>query len=257
MRARINTSNYRLDFEGSPSFWNDLLRPFLGGPAAVPDPVVATEPAGAAAASTAFHGEPVVRTVASAPSPVAPTTYHSAPPTPVAGRGSPSPAVATAPGVRTYFPPREPRPERADGSERPGKAPRGNRFDRAREQQPHDDSDQRPPWRRRGGPAPEARVAPSMDPTELYGRLGAVDSRGAEKDAVIAAVWFIGKGEREVHEKEVEAHFAAHGGPPDVKVRPVFLKHISRSKLLEAGTQTGLVRLSAKGREHVRLLCGV
>ena len=82
-------------------------------------------------------------------------------------------------------------------------------------------------------------------------------SRRAEKDAVLAAVWFVGHDEREVHEREVAQHLREHGGPADVKIRPQFLKHITRTKLLEAGTQPGLVRLSRKGREQVRLLCGV
>ena len=238
MRARIHTPTYRLDFEGSPSLWNDFVRPMVGGPAATPDPVPESAPA-----ATVAGGPAPASFVAPAAPAAAPVVRTVAPP--------PPPAVPS--GVRTYFPPREPREASPEYMDRPGRGPRGDRGRPSRD----DAGDARPPWRRRGGPEPEARVEASADADTLYSRLATLDSRRAEKDAVIAAVWFVGRGEREVHEKEVEAHFAAHGGPPDVKVRPLFLKHISRSKLLEAGTQTGLVRLSAKGREHVRLLCGV
>jgi hypothetical protein len=120
-----------------------------------------------------------------------------------------------------------------------------------------DDRDDRQPWRRRGGPEPEIPIEPSNDPRTLYERLGALESRRAEKDAVLAAVWFVGKGERDVHEKEVAKHLEENGGPEDVKIRPHFLKHISRTKYFEPGAEPGLVRLSRKGREQIRLLCGV
>jgi hypothetical protein len=154
-------------------------------------------------------------------------------------------APAPSAGPRTYYVQREPREARREREAYP------DSYEAGPEQ------DERPPWRRRGGPEPEARVEPSADPKVLYARLLELGSRRAEKDAVLAAVWFVGKGERDVHEKEIETHFSENGGPDDVKVRPVALKHINRTKLLEQGTGSGLVRLSAKGRDQIRLLCGV
>ena len=247
MRVRIHRPEFNIDFQGSPGVWNALLRPIFGGPEAPPDPVPpppsAAPVTGSATTATAVTGPaPVVRTFAPPPSgmPAAPTTTFSASPAPTSG-------------VRTYYPPREPRDTR---DVRDSRAPRAGR-DAPRQARDDDRPNPAAPWRRRGGPEPEARIEPSTDPAEVYSRLEALGSRRAEKDAVLAAVWFVGGGEREVHEKEITAHFEAHGGPVDAKVRPQLLKHINRTKLLEQGTKTGLVRLTGKGREHVRLLCGV
>jgi len=229
MRVLIQKPTYRLEYEGVNTLWNVFLRPILGGPECPPDPVPQVSPAPPVAQSAAVA--PVVRTYAPAAGAVAPVTVSAAP--------------APSAGPRTWYPPREPRESRAPRQAYP------DTYEAAPVE-----SDV-PPWRRRGGPEPEARVEASSDPKVLYERLGALGSRRSEKDAVLAAVWFVGKGEKEVHEKEIDAHFAENGGPCDVNVRPVTLKHINRTKLLEQGTAVGLVRLSAKGREQIRLLCGV
>jgi hypothetical protein len=232
MRARIQKPAYRLEYEGPNTLWNVFLRPILGGPEAPPDPVAPAPVASVVQAGPAAPA-PVVRTYAPPVATAAPAAYA---------------APAAPSGTRTWYPPREPREPRE------ARGPR-QAYPDTYEAAPAEDD--RPAWRRRGGPEPEARVEASSDPKVLYERLGALGSRRSEKDAVLAAVWFVGKGEKEVHEKEIEAHFAEHGGPTDVNVRPVALKHINRTKLLEQGSAVGLVRLSAKGREQIRLLCGV
>ena len=242
MRVRIHRPEFNIDFEGAPGVWNALLRPIFGGPEAPPDPVPPAAnpaPATGSAAALVATPAPVVRTFA--------PPVSAVPAPPVAA----SPAPST--GVRTYYPPREPREPR---DARDPRAPRAGR-DEGRPGRDEDRPNSAAPWRRRGGPEPEARIEPSTDPAEVYSRLEELGSRRAEKDAVLAAVWFVGGGEREVHEKEITAHFEAHGGPVDAKVRPQILKHINRTKLLDQGTKPGLVRLTPKGREHVRLLCGV
>ena len=245
MRVRILKPSYKLEFDGAPSIWNDYFRPLLGGPVAPPDPVpaaAAAPPAGvpfAGAAPAVGSPPPMVRTFA-------PPEFEVSPGQPIPASGPP---VAARPAVRTWFPPREPR------ADRPARDDDRRRAPAAVEE--HDDRSDTPPWRRRGGPEPEIRIEASNDPKVLYDRLLALGSRRSEKDAVLAAVWFVGRDDREVHEREVDQHLKEHGAFDDIKVRPAVAKHITRTKLLEAGTQPGFVRLSRKGREQIRLLCGV
>ncbi len=140
---------------------------------------------------------------------------------------------APAPQARTWYPPR-------DAAPRPAPENRSN-------DEYH---------RRSGRPLPTQTVEPASDPAVLYGRLNDVDSRRAEKDAVLAAVWFVGRGARDVTPEEVEKHLRDHGGPTDVRVRPSLLKHVTRTKFLDLGTAPTSVRLSAKGRAQIRLIVG-
>lgn len=245
MRARIHKPSFRIEFDGSPVVWNELLRPIFGGPEAPPDPVPA---AAAAAAAPAVVPASVPAVAVAAPSaPVAPPIVRTVLPP------APPPPPQRPTGVRTWVPPRN-EPQAGAWVGESDAPPRHER----RRPEPQDDRDaERQPWRRRGGPEPEIRIEPSNDPDTLYDRLSTLESRRAEKDAVLAAVWFVGADQREVHEKEVEKHLAEHGGPVDLKIRPAFLKHINRTKHLEQGTAVGLVRLTRKGREQIRLLCGV
>lgn len=246
MRARIHKRSFRLEFDGAPGIWNDFLRPIVGGPEAPPDVV---QPAQVADAGGTFAAASFPSHPGSAP---AAAVHAQGAPAPVVRTYAPAAAAPapTRPAGRTWFPPRGP----AAPVDAPAPGRRGDDDDAAADGPPHD---RNAPWRRRGGPEPEIRVEPSNDPKTLYARLDAMGSRRAEKDAVVAAVWFVGQDQREVHEREAAKHLAEHGGPTDVKIRPHFLKHITRTKLLEPGTQPGLVRLSRKGREQIRLLCGV
>ncbi len=236
MRVRLVTPAYRFEFEGAPALWNELFRPILGGPEAPPDP--APLPAAAPFAPAA----PGVATVA----PVAAGG-------PAAQSWAPRPAMPPAPpqgAVRTFVLPRREPVRDHDRHDGP-RPPHGDAYSSG------DDEGQGGDWRRRrGGPEPTIPVEPAADPDVLYRRLGEVDSRRAEKDAVLAAVWFVGRGQRDVSPEEVEKHLREHGGPADVKVRPHMQKHITRTKLMEPGEQNGWVRLSAKGRAQIRLLVG-
>jgi hypothetical protein len=87
----------------------------------------------------------------------------------------------------------------------------------------------------------------------LYRRLATLGGRRGEKDAVIAAVWFVSGGRsRDVTPDEVERHLRSFGLPADIKVRPHLLKHVSRTKLLDAGEGQGAVRLNSKGMKYVK-----
>jgi hypothetical protein len=98
----------------------------------------------------------------------------------------------------------------------------------------------------------EFQVERSSDPATLYGRLAALPGRRSERDAVLAAVWFLTKGKSEVTGDEVERQFHAHQVFRDVKVVPHLLKHVHRTKMLEAGTNPKAVRLTTKGTSYVR-----
>lgn len=230
MRARLHTPRFRLEFDGAPALWNDFLRPLVGGPVA---------PAEEA---------PSAHAPATAPSVFAP--MRSGPATPA---DPPAPARTTVP-QRPYGPPagtESPRrfddrqgPRRDHGPDRSDAADRGVAPDRA--------------WHpRHGGLQPTLQVAPSSDPRVLYDRLSTIDSRRGERDAVLAAIWFLGSQGADVAPEDVERHFKEHGGPPDVKVRPVMLKHVTRTKLLEQGSAAGTVRLTPKGVAQARMLVGV
>jgi hypothetical protein len=96
------------------------------------------------------------------------------------------------------------------------------------------------------------QVEPSADPATLYSRLADIPGRRSERDGVLAAVWFLTRGERETSADEVEAHFASLSAFPDVKVVPLLLKHVHRTKTLEQGASPKSVRLTAKGITTVR-----
>jgi hypothetical protein len=96
------------------------------------------------------------------------------------------------------------------------------------------------------------RVAPSSDPATLYGRLAALPGRRSERDAVLAAAWFLTKGETETSPEQIERHLHAFDVFHGVKVVPHVLKHVSRTKLLETGSQPRTVRVSRKGVAYAR-----
>lgn len=246
MRVRLVTPTYRFEFEGSPSLWNELFRPILGGPEAPPDPTPVATPAAAAVPSPAMAAAPAAPSWGARTAPAGgPAVSASVPPQ--HGQG----------GVRTFVLPRREAVrdhDRRDHDRRDD--PRGPGAERADAYSSEADEGSGEWRRRRGGPEPTIPVEPTADPNVLYARLSEVDSRRAEKDAVLAAVWFVGRGQRDVSPEEVEKHLREHGGPADVKVRPHMQKHITRTKLMEPGEQNGWVRLSAKGRAQIRLLVG-
>lgn len=220
MRVRIRTKAYDLEFEGSPGLWNEFFRPVMGGPEAPPEPDPVPEPVPQRAV-------------------VAPRSAITA-----AGPGAPSPATYRATTNHSEHVP-------------PGRAAPPPRA-RAR----HDERDglgRRDDGPRRGGPPrkikqqPAPPVEASSDPAVLYRRLAAIGGRRGEKDAVIAAVWFVSGGRsRDVTAEDVERHLRSHGLPAEIKVRPHLLKHVSRTKLLDAGSDQGAVRLNNKGLKYVK-----
>lgn len=236
MKARLHTRDYRFQFQGSPLIWNEFFRPLLGGPTA-PDepappaaPVRAPQPAPFAAVAAPVHAPPP---------PAVPSPRFGAP-----QRAAPPATAWTSHGPeRAPAWPRGPQ-ERFSGAQGPPSSQRetaeGTRV-----------------WSRRpGGLEPTLAVEPSSDPRTLYDRLSTLESRRGERDAVLAAIWFLGRGEKDVAPEEVERHLRDHGGPPDVKVRPVMLKHVTRTKLLEQGGTPGTVRLTPKGAAQARMLVG-
>ena len=137
--------------------------------------------------------------------------------------------VQPAPSApRTWYPPKQTPPQQARTFERT--APRA-------EEDEADDT---------------IRVEPSSDPATLYARLAAIPGRRSEREAVLAAVWFVTKGERETTGDEVERHFGTLHAFEDIKVVPHLLKHVHRTKMLEQGTNPRAVRLTKKGVAHVR-----
>lgn len=236
MRVRIVKPRWKLEFDGPASVWNDLLRPVFGGPEAADEPSVKPP----APASSAPSGAPRIEVRES----------------------------ASAPRARTFYPSRDesqaPTSWSSEDAETGDDRPREPRFrdgDRPRRGEPHPEGGSRRHNRpdgesRRHGPEPTIQIEPSADPRTLYERLAALGSRRVEKDSVLAAVWFIGRGEREVTDQEVARHIAEHGGPEDFSVRPHLFKHVTRSKCLDHGEKPGSVRLTEKGRAQVRLLTG-
>lgn len=238
MKARIRSAMYALEFSGSPAIWNDFLRPLIGGPRAPdesPEPEVAAAPGGAGPRSS-DAARPVL-----SPGPLRPAPLGV--PSPLsAGAGRPYPDDAY--DARRY--------------EERGPQGRG-RGDRAFEQRRDADrGGARPPQPpaqrpRRVRPQPTGpQIEKTADPDELYARLGEVEGRRGEKDAVLAAVWFASDGnQRAVTAEEVEKHLAEHGWDGDVRVRPHLQKHVTRSKTLDAGEEAGTFRVNRKGTKYV------
>jgi hypothetical protein len=214
MRAVIRTNDVKIEFSGRGQVWNELLRPHFGGPEAPPEPETPAAPPAAVRATPAVQLTPHR---GDAPSPVRPAAPPAA--RPVAGPAQP----------RTWYPPREQPPRRFEPEQ-----PSPQSYHSAEE----DDGD-------------GVRVEPSSDPATLYGRLAALPGRRSERDAVLAAVWFLTKGETETTGDDVERHFATFRAFPDVKVVPHLLKHVHRTKMLEFGSTTKTVRLSKKGLAYV------
>ena len=229
MKARLHTPNYRFHFQGSPLIWNEYFRPLLGGPAAPAEPVA---PAPSARAPQAAVPAEAGVAVLSPPRPA--TTPSAWPAPPVAER---VPSWQRGPQERSFTGTPGPSTMHSSMQRGPSDGPRV--------------------WTRRpGGLEPTLAVEPSGDPRTLYDRLSNVESRRGERDAVLAAIWFLGRGEKDVAPEEVERHLRDHGGPTDVKVRPVMLKHVTRTKLLEQGGTPGTVRLTQKGAAQARMLVG-
>lgn len=227
MRAVIRRENVRIEFSGRGQMWNELLRPYLGGPEAPPEPATpAAAPVTVATAPAPAAARPAV--------PAVPAAYPSPRQAVVLPAPVPSPTVAARPAPsqpRTWYPPR-PQPVQ--------------RFEPVRAPAEHYSAEEE-----EGIDVPQ--VEPSSDPATLYARLAAMPGRRSERDAVLAAVWFLTRGESETTADDVEAHFQTLRVFPDVKVVPLVLKHIHRTKTLEPGT-TGpkAVRLSKKGLSSVR-----
>lgn len=227
MRAVIRRQNIRIEFSGRGQMWNEFLRPYLGGPEAPPEPL-----APVATPVTAVAAPAPARPTAPAPAPnvpaAAPRVAMPMPvPVPVAvGAVRPAPSQP-----RTWYPPRREPAQRFDAPPAPAE------HYSAEEEE--------------GADLPQ--VEPSSDPATLYARLAAIPGRRSERDAVLAAVWFLTRGESETTADDVEAHFQTLRVFPDVKVVPLVLKHIHRTKTLEPGAGgPKAVRLSRKGLASVR-----
>jgi hypothetical protein len=236
MRAVIRTNDVRIEFSGRGQIWNELLRPHLGGPEAPAESATpSTQPAVVPACSTS----PVhltshrAETPAGGPPRPAPTPAPAASPAP-APYAAPRPAVAPSPSQpRTWYPPRE----QAPSQPRRFEPPKTSQQDYYSAEEDESDA---------------IRVEPSSDPATLYGRLAALPGRRSERDAVLAAVWFLSKGEKEVLGEEVERHLEGFRAFPDAKVVPHLLKHVHRTKMLEFGSSQKAVRLSKKGIAYAR-----
>ncbi len=174
-----------------------------------------------------------------------PEPVPEAPPPPRPRGPEPMLRVEPAPAAARRPPAREDRPTRAPAA-RPAGRPAGPRPPQHRSAPPDRQGRVRPPRQ----PAPP--LEPSSDATVLYRRLAALGRRG-EKDAVLAAVWFVAGGSNsDVTSGDVERHLRAHGVPADVKVKPNLAKHVGRTKMLDPGSTDGTVRLSPKGLRYVR-----
>ena len=236
MRAVICRDAVRIEFSGRGQMWNELLRPYVGGPEAPAEPesaAPAPAPAPVQAAPVAAaptRPAPAQFTPHRADAPVTPARVAAPVPALVAAAvPAPAPRPAAQPAVRTWYPPR------------PAQAPRPE----AAPQPPQHFSS--------GDDETETeQVEPSADPATLYSRLAEIPGRRSERDGVLAAVWFLTRGERETSADEVEAHFASLQAFPDVKVVPLLLKHVHRTKTLEQGSSPKAVRLTAKGITAVR-----
>jgi hypothetical protein len=225
MRAVIRRDKVRIEFSGRGQMWNELLRPYLGGPEAPPEPI----------APVAASVTPVTAPApAAAPRPFVPAQYPQARqpvamPAPVAASAGAARPAPSQP--RTWYPPR---PQSVQCFE-PVRAP-AQHYSAEEED---------------GIDVPQ--VDPSSDPATLYARLAAIPGRRSERDAVLAAVWFLTRGETETTADDVEAHFQTLRVFPDVKVVPIILKHIHRTKTIEIGSSgPKAVRLSKKGMTSVR-----
>src|SRR5262245_18097205 len=230
MRAVICRDSVRIEFSGRGQMWNELLRPYVGGPEAPAE----AEPVAAAPAPApaAFVAPAPVRPAPAQFAQQRPEVHVS--PAPVAmpvavAAAAPAPRPAPQPAVRTWYPPRPAQPAR------PAAAPQPPQHFSSGE----DETD-------------AVHVEPSSDPATLYSRLADIPGRRSERDGVLAAVWFLTRGERETSADEVEAHFASLQAFPDVKVVPLLLKHVHRTKTLEQGSSPKAVRLTAKGITAVR-----
>ena len=247
MRAVIHRDNVKIEFSGRGQVWNELLRPYLGGPEAPPEPLPAQRPVTSTSTTTStVPAQPVARSQPIAaeraaqsqlPVPTRPaasvTAAHPAAPAlqPAASGYGAAPAVARPPASqpRTWYPPRPQTPQRFE----PRYPVAPSSADGA------DESD-------------AIRVEPSADPATLYARLAAIPGRRSERDAVLAAVWFLTHGEREATADDVESHFDSLGVFPDLKVVPSLLKHVHRTKMFEQGSTPKSVRFSKKGIAGVR-----
>jgi hypothetical protein len=230
MRARIRKDDVEIEFTGRGQVWNDILRPWVGGPEA---PSEADEAPAARPAETSRDVWTSERADLGAARPFPPRTAAIAP--------SPAPASAGAPAAR---------PVAAAYAAQPApSAPRT--WYPPRMQQPQRQEAPRPAIREDDEEESIVRVEPSGDPATLYARLAALPGRRSERDAVLAAVWFLTKGERETNPDEVEGHFRSLSVFEDVKLVPLLLKHVHRTRMLEAGALPRAVRLSKKGIAHV------
>ncbi len=238
MRAVIRTNESKIEFSGRGQLWNELLRPHLGGPEApseerkpaappsAPSPALSSaaargpsSPAAAPVQLTPHRTDPQAASAVPRPTPAPDRSAHAAQPQPVAAAAQP----------RTWYPPREQAPKRFE----PVKSAPQDYYSAE-----EDEGD-------------SVRVEPSSDPATLYGRLAALPGRRSERDAVLAAMWFLTKGEREATGDEVEHNLETFRAFPDVKVLPHLLKHVHRTKMLEFGSSQRAVRLSKKGLAYV------
>jgi hypothetical protein len=239
VRAVIRRNDVTIEFSGRGQTWNELLRPYVGGPEAPAEPDPA--PAPQAQAARQFPQQAAAQHATAAigyrpPALVAPAPTAAAP--------AYQPAAAARPAApsqpRTWYPPRPQQQQQPAGAPRRFEPPRP--APQAAPQHYSAEEDE-----------PETvRVEPSSDPATLYARLQALPGRRSERDAVLAAMWFVTKGEREATGDEVERHFDALHVFPDVKVVPHLLKHVHRTKMLELGANPKAVRLSKKGVAYVR-----
>ena len=229
MRAVICRDSVRIEFSGRGQMWNELLRPYVGGPEAPPEPAAAS-PAPATAA-------PPVAAAPMRPAPAQFTPHRADEQASPARVPSPVPAQVAAPAarpvaqpaVRTWYPPR------------PAQTPRPAAAPQPPQHFSSDDDE-----------SAAVQVEPSADPATLYSRLAEIPGRRSDRDGVLAAVWFLTRGERETSADEVEAHFESLRAFQDVKVVPLLLKHVHRTKTLEPGSSPKSVRLTAKGITAVR-----
>src|SRR5689334_8930198 len=107
MRAVIRRHNVKIEFSGRGQLWNELLRPYRGGPEAPPEPVpsarVATAPAQIQVPVQLVAAAPV-RQAAPAPMPQPASALLQA-----SGAGATRPPVSQP---RTWYPPRPATPQR-------------------------------------------------------------------------------------------------------------------------------------------------
>lgn len=236
MRAVIRRDNVKIEFTGRGQVWNELLRPYLGGPEA-PSEEAHPAPAPTQAAERAAPVASPRPAVAYAPAAVASRPEPAA--AQAVGYGGPARHAPGPSSPRTWYPPRR---EPAPAPSRFG-APTANHASAHFAPSPvaADDDEQ-----------DAVQVEPSSDPATLFARLAALPGRRSERDAVLASVWFLTRGDREVTADDVEAHFSSFSAFPDVKVLPHLLKHVHRTKTLEPGSNPKSFKLTRKGIASVR-----